>query len=255
MIFAHGWACDHSFFWPQLDHFSRSQRVVALDHRGYGNSSAAGPYDAATFAADLLWVADELGLDRPVVVGHSMGGAIVAQYAALYPERTAGVVVLDRAIVLDDAWKANIHAATEAIHGPDPRSVVDAMVTAMIGPDDGAWLLEKFLARARSTSVDVLTACMDSFDRWDGDLVASRLAVPTAFVFSTMHGDLAELQRVCPHVVIGETIGAGHFNHLVVPTQVNAMIERFLEVHVTPFLAGRSLSLADTGLPPLPSSR
>ena len=42
--------------------------------------------------------------------------------------------------------------------------------------------------------------------------------------------DFAKLRQLCPHVVIGQTVGAGHFHQLEVPDQVNAMIERFLQV-------------------------
>jgi len=42
--------------------------------------------------------------------------------------------------------------------------------------------------------------------------------------------DLARLRELCPHVMIGQTVGAGHFHQLEVPVQVNAMIDRFLEL-------------------------
>src|SRR6202007_209224 len=42
--------------------------------------------------------------------------------------------------------------------------------------------------------------------------------------------DFAKLRELCSHVVIGQTVGAGHFHQLEVPEQVNAMIDRFLDV-------------------------
>ncbi len=40
--------------------------------------------------------------------------------------------------------------------------------------------------------------------------------------------DVNRLREFCPQLVFGQTVGAGHFNHLEVPDQVNAMIERFI---------------------------
>jgi hypothetical protein len=42
--------------------------------------------------------------------------------------------------------------------------------------------------------------------------------------------DLARFQQLCPQLINGQTVGAGHFNQLEVPEQVNAMIERFLAI-------------------------
>jgi pimeloyl-ACP methyl ester carboxylesterase len=42
--------------------------------------------------------------------------------------------------------------------------------------------------------------------------------------------DLTRLREVCPNVVTGQTVGAGHFHQLEVPEQITAMIERFLAV-------------------------
>ena len=43
--------------------------------------------------------------------------------------------------------------------------------------------------------------------------------------------ELPRFQELCPQVVIGRTVGAGHFNMLEVPDQVNAMLSRFLELN------------------------
>jgi pimeloyl-ACP methyl ester carboxylesterase len=42
--------------------------------------------------------------------------------------------------------------------------------------------------------------------------------------------ELAQFRELCPQLVVGQTVGAGHFNQLEVPDQVNAMIERFLTI-------------------------
>ncbi len=51
--------------------------------------------------------------------------------------------------------------------------------------------------------------------------------------------DLARLRALCPHVMTGQTVGAGHFHQLEVPEQINAMIERFLAIAL-PVSAGRN---------------
>ena len=97
-VFVHGWTCDRSFFAPQAEHFARRHRVVSVDLRGHGESDKPeGPYSIATFADDIAYLMERLGLGRAVVVGHSMGGITVLQLAAAHPDRVAAIVMVDPA--------------------------------------------------------------------------------------------------------------------------------------------------------------
>lgn len=70
-------------------------RWIFADLRGYGRSKAqTGAYDLAEAAADVLALADGLGLDRFVVVGHSMSSLIALDLAQHHPERVAKAVVV-----------------------------------------------------------------------------------------------------------------------------------------------------------------
>jgi pimeloyl-ACP methyl ester carboxylesterase len=70
--------------------------LLAVDLRGRGASSALpGPYGMAAYARDLLAVLDACGLQRAVLVGHSLGAYAVARCAADHPERVRAVVLID----------------------------------------------------------------------------------------------------------------------------------------------------------------
>lgn len=71
--------------------------VVAPDLRGHGESdwAAGGSYTMAELVLDLAALVDRLGPEPPVLVGHSLGGAIVLQYAGLHPERVRKVVAIE----------------------------------------------------------------------------------------------------------------------------------------------------------------
>jgi pimeloyl-ACP methyl ester carboxylesterase len=66
LIMVNGWTGDHRIFTPQIDHFAKSRRVVAIDLRGHGASDAPKQeYTMAGFADDIAWQSAELGLHRP----------------------------------------------------------------------------------------------------------------------------------------------------------------------------------------------
>jgi pimeloyl-ACP methyl ester carboxylesterase len=103
LLFLHGFGNDaHVWDWCAPG-FAPHYRVVALDHRGHGQSDrdAEGRYDHETMARDVAAAMDALGAARAVIVGHSLGGRVAMRFAGLYPERLAGLVIVDSAPELD----------------------------------------------------------------------------------------------------------------------------------------------------------
>ncbi len=82
---------------------SRHFRLIAPDQRGRGGSdwAADGRYDTDSYVADMLAIADALGLHRFAIIGHSMGGTNAINFAARYPERVTALVIVDSAPELD----------------------------------------------------------------------------------------------------------------------------------------------------------
>ncbi|HLO22257.1 MAG TPA: alpha/beta hydrolase, partial [Methyloceanibacter sp.] len=97
ILLVHGWCCDHSFFAPQSKHFARQgHRVVAVDLRGHGQSDKPHEdYTMQLFADDLAFLCRELQLEKPVIIGHSMGGVVAFAFAARYPEIPSAIVTID----------------------------------------------------------------------------------------------------------------------------------------------------------------
>jgi pimeloyl-ACP methyl ester carboxylesterase len=69
--------------------------VVAVDLSGHGDSGRREEYSMAGWSAEVLAVVATLGLDRPVLVGHSIGGLVAAGAAARAPGAVSGLVLLD----------------------------------------------------------------------------------------------------------------------------------------------------------------
>jgi pimeloyl-ACP methyl ester carboxylesterase len=100
LLLVHGFTGAKEDFADHLEQWgSLAWHVVAPDLRGHGTSSApagTAEYTLKTFAGDVVALVDELGWDRLVLLGHSMGG-MVAQLAALElgPDRLLGLVLMD----------------------------------------------------------------------------------------------------------------------------------------------------------------
>ncbi|QKH36186.1 alpha/beta hydrolase [Achromobacter pestifer] len=102
LVMVHG-ASQCSLSWKYvIDLYARHYSVYVLDLPGHGKSSlpAGGPNDATPDNARyVLQFLDAMGIAQAVLMGHSMGGGIVAQAAAFAPERVRGLVLVDGASV------------------------------------------------------------------------------------------------------------------------------------------------------------
>lgn len=96
VILLHGFPQDWTEWDRVIPELTDRFTVVAVDLRGVGGSAPTeGGYDAMTLAGDIRALAAELGLDRPYVVGHDIGGMVAYAYARRFPQATRGVMVLD----------------------------------------------------------------------------------------------------------------------------------------------------------------
>ncbi|MDX1450575.1 MAG: alpha/beta hydrolase, partial [Acidimicrobiia bacterium] len=78
LVFVHGWSCDRRYWREQLEPFSHEYRVVAIDLAGHGDSGSGRQEPTIrSFGADVAAVVRELGLERVVLIGHSMGGDVI----------------------------------------------------------------------------------------------------------------------------------------------------------------------------------
>jgi pimeloyl-ACP methyl ester carboxylesterase len=242
LVLVHGLGCDHAFMAPQFDAFGGAHRVVAVDLRGHGRSDKPQQdYMIPAFADDLAWVLRELALERPVVVGHSMGGAIGLELAAEQPERLAGVVVLDTAVLPSPQVWAGVQPVIAALKAPGYQEAARRFFAeAFFLPTDDAERKAAILAAMLATPQHVLASAFEHIFAWDSAAAAARCRVPTLYVASTdPRGDLARFAEACPTLVHGQIVGSGHFLQLEVPDQVNAMIRRFLAIYLP--LAPRSI--------------
>lgn len=235
LVFVHGLGCDLSFLAPQFGVFAGGHRVVALDLRGHGHSDKPQQdYTIPAFADDLAWILRELALERPVVVGHSMGGAIALELAAEQPKRLAGVVLLDTAVLPSaDVW-AGVQPVIASLKAPGYEQAARRFFAeAFFLPTDDAERKEAVVAAMLSTPQHVLASAFENIFAWDSAAAAARCQVPTLYVASTHpRGDVFRFGEACPTLVHGQVVGSGHFLQLEVPDQVNAMIHRFLQIYL-----------------------
>ncbi|WP_292497929.1 alpha/beta hydrolase [Mesorhizobium sp.] len=100
LVLVHGFTDTSRSFSLLAPHLS-GRRLIMPDLRGHGGSQAGGGCSVDDFADDMAGLIQSLRLDRPVVVGHSLGGMVSTVLAAQHPELISGLVILAGTLKLD----------------------------------------------------------------------------------------------------------------------------------------------------------
>ncbi|MEY2473591.1 MAG: hypothetical protein QOK28_2920 [Actinomycetota bacterium] len=237
-VFVHGWTCDRSFFKPQYDHFGAHARAIALDLRGHGKSplAADGDYSIAAFAGDVAALIEQLDIAPAIVVGHSLGGVITCALAATRPDLVAAAVMVDPApFVWPEAIRPILEDIFNSVNSSDGPAARARLVDAIFMPTDDQQRKAEIAAAMQAAPQEVAGPSIASLLHFDGPAALAAVRCPIASIGSDGPvNDTQEMKRLNPNILIGQTLGAGHFNQLEVPDQMNAMIERFVRISHKP---------------------
>lgn len=123
VLLLHGYAQNSHMWRPLIAQLAKSRTVIAPDLRGFGQSSkpSAG-YEKKTMAQDVHALAQSLGYQRLIVVGHDIGLMVAYAYAAQYPTEVDRIVLMDAFLpgvgdwtnvwLLRDLWHFHFYGVT-----------------------------------------------------------------------------------------------------------------------------------------------
>lgn len=233
LVFVHGWCSNLTHWAAQMDHFGRSHRVLAVDRRGHGRSATpAGGYTPARHAADLAEVLRRERLRDVVLVAHAGGGPTALCLADRHPELVRGMVLVDTNISgrtklgrPHSPARSPLGRLVDHLSGPDAPARFEAMYRGFFSAHAGA-VAERAVQDAMRVPLRVARADLASLAA-DSEGPARRFGAPVLWL-TVEPADATRLHSIFASIHFGVVVGSGHFPHLEVPTQVHAMIERYL---------------------------
>ncbi len=152
VVLLHCWACDRSFWKDQVDPLARRHRVVAVDLAGHGASGTGrARWTVDGLGADVEVVVRALKLDRVVLVGHSLGGAVALSAARRMPGRVLGVVAVDALHDVEKGMPRETAERLAALYEEDFPRTASAMVHRMFPPSADPAVVEWVVARTSAS--------------------------------------------------------------------------------------------------------
>jgi len=189
LVLLHGLGCTAYLGWAAtISALSAEYRVVTFDQRWHGRGIRSPRFRIADCADDTAAVMDVLGIERALVVGYSMGGAVAQETWHRHPHRVAGLVLCSTAAT----WRGNLGEqmfyplVTVAMHPLSAYALARVEMRAALLPDSPTvdvsdptrWSRDEF----RSTSLWSLPEVLGEMGRFNSTRWLSEVDVPTAVV-------------------------------------------------------------------------
>lgn len=212
--------------------------AIALDLPGYGESQGVAPGGMPVMAKAVLATMETLGLERAALVGHSMGGMVAQEVAAIAPQRVSALVLACTSPAFgkaDGHWQAQFVASRlqPLDAGLGMPGLAAALVPPMLGPSadaDGAALATRVMAAVPEATYRAVLAAIVAFDR---RAMLPAIGVPTLCLAGEHDGTAPPkvLRGMCeriPGARYAELAGAGHIANVETPQAFNAVVTAFL---------------------------
>ncbi len=238
VVFLHGFPHNRSLWAPQLHGLAAPCRRIALDLRGFGESSVLPPYSMDQYADDVASALIVMNTGPAVIAGLSMGGYIAFALWRRHPGLVRGLILADTRAGADDAdgvakRKAMIEVARRDGSGP----IADQMIAGMIGKSTRA--KHPDLADTMHTMMEqappdgVAGALRAMYERPDSVPTLATISVPTLLVVGEEDVLTPPKEARAMHAAIAgsrlEVIsGAGHVSNLERPAAFNHVASEFL---------------------------
>ena len=248
MVLLHGLTGSRAYLEPFAERLARTHHVVAIDLPGHGRSDALEPFSFEAAVSLMAHAVDRVGIERPVVLGHSFGAPLAVAWAAERP--VAGVVAcspigmvpleLRRARFVLPVHRAL--AATEPLWGgaaaahPLPRRAVFGWFVGMANLDGFDPAMGRVMLRDAARAAPVVSAVMPALQALDLAALCAAVRAPSLVIWGDR--DRSSWENGPPLVTaLGarECVlpGVGHMPMLEAPYAFAAEIDEFLSATVS----------------------
>lgn len=240
IVFLHAFPLNQSMWDDQVRAFRDKRRVITLDWRGFGGSALGNENVTINhFADDLAGLLNQLGVDRAIVCGLSMGGYAAFAFYRKHADMVSALILADtRATADTEEGKKARRETAELARRSGPSALVEMMAPRLLG----ATTLRhnpQIVARVRSmiesnTAEGIAQASLAMAARDDSTDLLDRIDCPTLVIVGAEDGlttpTEAEIMSAAIRNARFEIIpGAGHLPNIEQPGVFNSVIAKFLE--------------------------
>jgi pimeloyl-ACP methyl ester carboxylesterase len=238
IVFIHGWTCDLTFWRGQAPVYEK-RRSLLVDLPGHGQSDKPDvPYTQERFARGVEAVMRAAGVERAVVVGHSMGGPVALTFLRLFPAKTRALVLVDAYLQQEPrndqerTQKKLMDGFAARWRAPNYKESASSMIDSMFSDKTTASQREQIREKMLTAPQYVMASAFEGMMGMEPLKPGETYALPVLAIMADRSGNLggyeAQLRGVFPNLRYESWQGAGHFLMMESPDRFNRTLEDFL---------------------------
>jgi len=240
LVLLHPFPTNHHIWDPIAERLAAYYRVILPDLRGHGDSETGqGPATMAKHAVDVVRVCEDVGVERAVFCGNSIGGYVMFEVWRQHRERMRAMVLCGTKAGADDAEAhSNRLKAAEAVEREGPEQFIEATLPRLLGestrrnrPD----LVERARNMMRKMTVAGIAAVQRGMaERPDSIPMLATIDVPALVIVgdedvATPRPEAEIIVRGIRGSRLAVVAGAGHYVPLEKSEEVHGLVREFLQ--------------------------
>jgi pimeloyl-ACP methyl ester carboxylesterase len=258
LVFCYGLVCSSLHWTYQIDHFKRTHRSIWFDYRAHHNSGTPQDLSSLTiphFARDLSTVFDAMGLEKAILLGHSMGVSVALEFYRQFPDRVKALVLangtakrpletlLNNPNIIPSGFNVLRAAYSRSpkifakIWGLQKGSALVRTVVKLAGfnphlaADED---VERYVSQIEEMDPGVLLHVLEAYQAYDATAWLHTVKVPTLIISGdedkvTPPGQQHLLHQLIPNSRLENVRHGSHCPQMDQPELVAAKIEQFLK--------------------------
>ncbi len=243
VVFLHGIGGHRGNWVDQLDRFSRHYRAVAWDARGYGDSDDYdGPCRFEDFSDDLAGLLDHLDVERAHLVGLSMGGRILMDFAVRHAGRVRSLAIAGSfpsfgSALTPEQQQEYMRLRREPLQrGLSFAQLAPQLVASLVGPQASARVRERMADSIARLRPDSYLKTLEATLHFDRTATLGAIEAPTLLLYGQFDSLVTpeagrQVQQAMRHAEYRVVEGVGHLINLEAPDVFNALVLDFLARH------------------------
>lgn len=225
LVFVHCWNCDKDFWTDQINFFKNNYKIVAVDLAGYGNSTSEREnYTIESFGDDVKAVVEKEGLEKIILVGHSMGSSVVLDAASKLGNKVIAIIGVDSYQNFDMEYSQEQKDEFFKQMEKNYEEYCPQFVKMMFPPNADSLVVSRVVSDMCSQDQAIAYSAIVNNLNFDAKPLLEKITIPVRAINSTYFPTNVEGNNQYVNFDAKLMEGVGHFLHMEKPNEFNKLL-------------------------------